>query len=625
MLRFPRRLAPALLALLVATVAGAQPADRTDRFSYANPAEARVTHVSLDLRADFESRTLSGTATLTVARAPGASRLVLDTNRLSIESVRLAGGAPLEFALGDEDKVKGRALTVALPAAASDTPAPSEIEIRYRSSPEATALQWLPPALTVGKRHPYLLSQGQAILTRSWIPTQDSPAVRQTYDARIVAPNPLRVLMSAEALTPDGEPADGGRAFRFRMTQPIPAYLITIAIGDISRREIGPRTAAYAEPGVVEAAAREFADLEKMVEAAERLYGPYRWGRYDVLVLPPSFPYGGMENPRLSFLTPTLLAGDRSLVSTVAHELAHSWSGNLVTNATWRDFWLNEGFTTYIELRIMEALYGPEEAKMLESLGRDELDGELRTLGASHPSTRLHRDDDLEDPDAGLSGIAYTKGATFLRMLEREIGRDRLDAYLRGYFDRHAFTSLTTTEFLDDLRAHLLGGDEALERRLRIREWLYEPGLPENAPPVHSAAFDRVLATARAFAADGDVATIQPQRWSTNEWLKFLGALPETLPRERVAALDAFGLSEKTNSEVLFAWLRLAALREYDPAVPAMERFLVGQGRRKFVHPLFEALLKSEWGRPIARRIYERARPGYHPVTASSVDALVAR
>jgi aminopeptidase N len=625
------RFAPALILSLTfaASQAAAQPtasAAPRDRFSHANPSEARVTHVSLDLAADFASRTLAGTARLTIERAPAARQLALDTHGLTILGVNGPGEAPLPFVLGDAHPVTGRALTITLPPAGGTLVSTLVVAVRYRTSPDAGALQWLPPALTAGKQHPYLLSQGQAILTRSWIPTQDTPAVRQTYDARITAPAPLRVLMSAEPLTPDGEPDEGGRAFRFRMTQPIPSYLITIAIGDIARRELGPRTAVYAEPAVVDAAAKEFVDLEKMLAAAESLYGPYRWGRYDLLVLPPSFPYGGMENPRLSFLTPTLLAGDRSLVSVVAHELAHSWSGNLVTNATWRDFWLNEGFTSYIELRIMEALYGAEQAAMLESLGRDELDAELRTLGASSPATRLHLDDTASDPDSGLSGIAYTKGSAFLRMLERELGRARLDAYLTGYFDRHAFTSLTTSEFLQDLRTHLLAKDEALERRLLVREWLFEPGLPANAPVVKSAAFERVLAAARAFVEDGDATRVRPDAWSTNEWLKFLGAMPETLPRERLAALDAaFRLSEKTNSEVLFAWLRLAALRQYEPAVPALERFLLGQGRRKFVYPLFEALLKNEWGAPLARRLYERARGTYHPVTVTSVDALMQK
>src|SRR5690606_15890638 len=295
-----------------------------DIHSYARPVEARVTHVELDLTADFEARRLAGTATLDIAREAGADSVVLDVKTLEIEAVTTPDGHPLPYAFGPEDPILGRALAVKLPDGVD------RIVIRYATSPDAAAVQWLEPAQTAGKRRPFLFTQGQAILTRTWIPTQDSPGIRQTYSARIVVPEGLRAVMSAEMLTPDGEPVEGRRgvrAYRFRMSEPIPPYLIALAIGELEFREVGPRTGVYAEPPAIEAAAAEFAELEEMLAAAERLYGPYRWGRYDVLVLPPSFPFGGMENPRLTFATPTVLAGDRSLVSLVAHELAHSWSG----------------------------------------------------------------------------------------------------------------------------------------------------------------------------------------------------------------------------------------------------------------------------------------------------------
>ena len=218
------------------------------------------------------------------------------------------------------------------------------------------------------------------------IPTQDSPGIRQTYNARIVAPAGLRAVMSAEQVTPPGTAAGGESVFEFRLTHPVPPYLIALAIGDVQFREISPRTGVYSEPGVVDSAAFEFADLDRMVQAAETLLGPYRWDRYDVLVLPPSFPFGGMENPRLTFATPTVIAGDRSLVSLVAHELAHSWSGNLVTNATWSDFWLNEGVTTYVERRIMEAIYGPERADARVSPPRSQ---DVVTPGGPQRQTRF--------------------------------------------------------------------------------------------------------------------------------------------------------------------------------------------------------------------------------------------
>jgi leukotriene-A4 hydrolase len=507
-------------------------------------------------------------------------------------------------------------------------PTPStRITIAYATGMDASALQWLAPAQTAGKSKPYLFSQGQAILTRSWIPTQDSPGIRQTYSARITVPEGLRAVMSAEQLTPDGEPATeaGWRTFSFRMQQPIAPYLIALAVGDIAFRPIGARTGVYAEPSVADSAAREFTDVERMVEAAESLFGPYRWGRYDLLVLPPSFPFGGMENPRLTFATPTILAGDRSLVSLVAHELAHSWSGNLVTNATWSDFWLNEGFTTYIEYRIMEQLYGTERARMLETLGRQELTAELAGFAGDSSQTVLHLDLAGRDPDAGATQVAYEKGHALLRTIEVAVGRARFDRWLRGYFDRHAFTSLTTADFLADIRANLIGGDRALEQRLRLDEWVYRPGLPSNAYVPTSDAFARVEGEVRRFIAGTPAASLATQGWSTQEWQHFLGALPATMTAAQLADLDrALGLTSRGNSEVLFAWLRIAIRNRHEPAMPALERFLTTQGRRKFIRPLYQDLVAAgPWGQAMAKRVYAQARPLYHPVTSGAVDAVV--
>jgi leukotriene-A4 hydrolase len=591
-----------------------------DIHSFARPDEARVTHVSVDLRADFAAHTLAGTATLDVQAAPGAREIVLDTRDLTIQQVTDGGGNALRWALGAADSVLGVPLTVQLPQGTR------RIAIQYRTSPQAGALQWLTPEQTGGKQQPFLFSQGQAILTRTWIPTQDSPGIRQTYDARIVVPAPLTAVMSADMLTPQGEPADGGRAFRFRLDTPIPPYLIALAVGDLAFRATGPRTGVWAEPGTLERASYELAELEQFVDAAEALYGPYRWGRYDVLVLPPSFPFGGMENPRLTFATPTILAGDRSLVSLVAHELAHSWSGNLVTNATWSDFWLNEGFTTYFENRIMERLYGAERAAMLANLGWQEMQAEIEAVGGMNaPDSRLHIDLAGRDPDAGMTEIPYEKGATFLRTIEAAVGRERWDAYLRSYFDRHAFQPMTTERFLDDLRANLVRGDAALEQRLMLQEWVYGTGVPSNAVRRESDAFARVEAQAARFAAGTPAAQLETSRWSTQEWQHFLGALPRGMREAQLADLDrAFRLSEQGNSEILYAWLQIAVQHRYQPPVPALERFLTGQGRRKFVRPLFASLMEQgEWGQSLARRIYAVARPGYHPVTANSVDEVV--
>ena len=590
-----------------------------DWHSFARPQEARVTHVALDLALDFEAQRIEGTATLDLQAADGAQEIVLDSKGLEIQAVTDAQGQALPHALGQGDAIRGQPLTIRMGDA-------QQVRIRYRSAPNAGALQWLTREQTAGGQHPYLFSQGQAILNRSWIPTQDSPGVRQTWEARITAPAPLTVVMSGERLTPEGEAAgDGRRAFRFRMDNPVPSYAIALAAGNLAFQSLGPRTGVWTEPEMMDRAASELADTERMVTAAEGLYGPYRWGRYDLLVLPPSFPYGGMENPTLTFLTPTFIAGDRSLNGLVAHELAHSWSGNLVTNAAWGDSWLNEGVTSYFENRIMEALYGPARAGQEAALSWDAMQRDMAEIGREANGTRLHTEVEGQDPDAFGVTIAYDKGALFLRTLERTVGRERFDAYLRDYFDRHAFQPMTSARFLADMRQHLIRGDQALDARLGLQEWIYGTGVPANAVRPDPAAFAEVDQAVAAFGAGG-AAPGGYAGWTTAERIRFLDALPRSQSAERLAALDgALGLSRSGNAEVLFAWIKLALANRFDPAVPAAERFLTTMGRRKFVSPLFQALwAEGDWGRPIATRIYAVARPRYHPLTQASVDGLIA-
>src|SRR5215213_5405445 len=448
-----------------------------DAHSYSNPQEVRVRNLDLDLVVDFPAKVLRGTAILGFERlAQEGSRapLILDTRALDISKVEASGDGKsfveTQFEIGPSDAVLGAPLTIQLPAGAD------RVRINYVTSPKASGLQWLEPAQTAGKRYPFIFTQSEAIHARSWIPIQDTPYVRVVYTARVRTPRELLAVMSAEndARTPrDGD-------YSFRMTQPIPSYLIALAVGDLRFRPLGRRTGVYAEPPVIALAAREFADTEKMVAATERLYGPYRWGRYDLLVLPPSFPYGGMENPRVTFATPTVLAGDKSLVSLVAHELAHSWSGNLVTNATWSDFWLNEGFTNYIERRIIEAVYGRAREEMEAMLGRRSLEEELATL--EDRDEILHVDLTGRDPDEGSTGVPYEKGALFLRHLEETFGRARFDRFIRGYFDHFAFRSITTTDFVAYLKANLLDKYPELAARVPVEEWIYKPGIPQSAP-----------------------------------------------------------------------------------------------------------------------------------------------
>jgi len=581
------------------------PAYVRDPHSYARPEEARVKHLVLDLTVDFAKKQLSGTATLSIEAQPNAKELVLDTSELTIRSVKLQpGGATAQFTLGNADPILGRKLEIPITA---DT---KSVVIDYNTAPTAHALQWLEPAMTAGKKHPFLLSQSQAINARSWVPLQDTPQVRFTYDATVRVPKELMAVMSAENPTSRNEQG----VYQFRMPQPVPSYLLAIGVGDLEFRPYDTRSGVYAEIPVIEAAAREFSDTPKMIHTAEEMYGPYRWSRYDLLVLPPSFPYGGMENPRLTFLTPTVIAGDKSLVSLIAHELAHSWSGNLVTNATWNDFWLNEGFTTYFEHRIVEKLYGREYSEMLWTLGVTDLKEELATLAPNKQG--LYMDLSGENPDDG-PGTVYEKGALFLRLLEETAGREKWDSFLRAYFDTFAFQSMTTTRFVEYLNTAL----PDVVKRVNVKEWIYGSGIPANAPQPKSEAFARVEAQAKAFAEGAPAESIDMSKWSSHERVHFIQSLPNLYP-EHLEALDRhFHLSESGNSEVLSAWLEKSLDSGSKSVFPAVERFLTTQGRRKFVRPIFEKLMKTDPA--FAKRLYEKARPGYHPVTQATLDEIV--
>lgn len=590
-----------------------------DPHSHANLDQVRMTALNLDLSVDFETRSLAGFAELDLTwDDPDARQLVLDTRDLTVTRVegRMADGewVALSHSLGKRDPMLGQALRVGVPRQ------PERVRIHYATDPTASGLQWLDPPQTMSGRHPFLFSQSQAIHARSWVPLQDSPSVRFPYRARITAPDDLRVLMSAE--NPAGP--EGG-AWYFRMPQPIPSYLLAIAVGELESRDIGPRVTIYAEPKRLDAAAAEFADTERMIDATESLYGPYRWGRYDLLILPPSFPYGGMENPRLSFITPTVIAGDRSLVSLIAHELAHSWSGNLVTNATWADFWLNEGFTVYVENRIVEALFGTDAAIMQQQVGQTELLDEMRAM-APYLQSLVPQKRGL-DPDATFSSVPYDKGAWFLRTLEKRVGREVFDPFLRGWFDGHAFESVDTETFLNHLRGHLLVEHPEAISETELAEWLTKPGIPASAIAARSERLASVDESRRRFlAGEVDPAAMKSGDWSTQEWLHFLNGLPETTTSAQLGALDeAFKLSSATNSEIAFRWFMAGIRAGYEPVFEPLERFLVTVGRRKFVKPLFEALWAVPARREFATRVYAEARPRYHPVTQAAIDAVVGQ
>ena len=599
-----------------------------DEHSYAEPDKVRIGDLALDLALDFDRRQLAGTATYALKWLdPNATQLVLDTRDLAIAKVegvdKQGQWTPLQYALAAPDPILGSKLAVQVPQRNA------QVRVTYTTSPDASGLQWLAPAMTEGKQQPFMFSQSQAIHARSWVPLQDTPAVRFTYSAHVTSPVNAMVLMSADnagATAKSGTARDGD--YTFTMPQPIPSYLLAIAAGDLVFEPISERSGVWAEPAMVHKAASEFADTEKMMQVAEKLYGPYRWGRYDILVLPPSFPFGGMENPRLTFATPTVIVGDKSLVSLVAHELAHSWSGNLVTNSSWKNIWLNEGFTTYVQGRITEALYGDELAEMERQIDQDELAEEIRTAEIA-PADQVLALPPLtgRDPDDALSDIAYVKGAWFLRFLEQRFGREVFDPFLRGWFDSHAFQSATNDQFIDYLQKNLLAKSPNTVTPAELQAWVREPGIPAFAQRARSRNFGIVNAARIAWSGEGKLPPSSiTSPWSTQEWMHFLDGMPQTLTPEQMAALDAaYHFTGTPNGELAQRWYPLAVRSGYHAADEEMAAFMQRVGRRKLIMPIYEALVKTPEGLAFAQEVFARARPGYHPITTASVAAAIAK
>jgi leukotriene-A4 hydrolase len=612
--------------ILLMGAALATTAHAADPHSYAETDKFVVRHVVLDLRTDFEAHRLAGTAELTVEQVdPAAGELVLDTRDLEISAVHLIetsdSAKVLAFKLAEADPVLGSKLTIEFPHCCAAT-SQMRIRIAYRTSNEASALQWLEPAQTFGAK-PYLYSQGQAIHTRSWIPLQDTPSVRVTYDARIRTPPDLVAVMSAsrvEGALPAGEHA-------FAMKQPIPPYLIALAVGDLKFQALGDRTGVWTELSRLAAAAHEFADLPRMLEAGEQMAGPYRWDRYDLLVMPRAFAFGGMENPRLSFISPSTVAGDRSLVAVIVHELAHSWSGNLVTNATWDDFWLNEGFTAYLEHRLIEKLYGERRAQMEGAIAYEELVRTIEDLtdDGRPEDTALHLNLAGRNPDEGISDVAYQKGRWFVSFLEERFGRPAFDVFLREYFDAHAFRSIDTATFRTWLLEYLKRPGAPAVTADEIDAWLYNPGLPATMPKVATGVFASVDKVASDWRA-GRVATdaLPAKDWIPQEWVRFLDQQPADLEDERLAELrSTYGLGAEGNAEIALSWLELVIRTGYEPAYPDLEQFLLNTGRWRLVETLFSELSRTESGRALGERIYAKAKPGYHASIRQAVERLL--
>lgn len=588
-----------------------------DPHSYARPNEAVVKHLKLELEVLFDKQILKGKASWDIETTSDADTLILDINHLNIEKVTLDDkNEPIKFVLNNNDELLGQALCIPLKQETKS------VQVYYQTTEKSSALQWLTPEQTSGKLHPFLYTQSQAILARSWIPVQDSPQIRFTYEATVKVPVGYMALMSAR--NPQQTSIDG--TYHFIQPKPIPAYLLALSAGIIEFKSLGKRCGVYSEPEVLDRAVYELEDMEEMLLTAEALYGPYVWERYDVLILPPSFPFGGMENPMLTFATPTILAGDRSLTSLIAHELAHSWSGNLVTNATWNDFWLNEGFTVYFERRIMESLYGKEYADMLAVLGHNDLMYSLEQLELSGEmqDSRLKLSLEGRDPDDAVSDIAYEKGYALLVSLEKRVGRKRWDAFLKRWFSEHSFTSVTTEQFVDFMHEYLFRKGSDWDKKSKLNEWIYEPGLPKNYNPPVSARLDSVAALAQAFLNGKSVSTNTVKDWSSHEWQYFLRKIKDNVTPEQMKQLDdIFQLTATENSEIAVLWLEAAILHQYEPAYPAIEAFVNRIGRRKFLVPLYSAMKNStEWNSRI-QNIYSKARANYHAVSRKTLDEML--
>ncbi|KAJ1923530.1 Leucyl aminopeptidase yscIV [Tieghemiomyces parasiticus] len=626
-----------------------------DPTSFGNTDQAYTSHLALDLTVDFDRSVLAGSAThrVRVANAD-ASEVVFDTKYLVIQGVEVAPAPAtdpaamtatdfrtVDYHLAAPHPKFGRALHVPLGHDTRVVDSEYLVRIRYETTRESSALQFLTPEQTAGKQHPYLFTQCQAIHARTMVPCQDSPGVKLTYEASIHAPQPLTALMSALSTGHTAAAEGKTTTFTFRQDTAMPSYLIALVVGNLQGKEIGPRSTVWTEPEVVDAAAWEFVDTEKFIEIAERLLTPYQWGRYDLLVVPPSFPFGGMENPCLTFVTPTLLAGDRSLVDVVAHEISHSWTGNLVTTKDWTSFWLNEGWTVFVERKILGRMHGEPVRQFAAILGWKELETAVRFYGADHPFTALNVDLTDQDPDDAFSTVPYEKGFNLLFYLEKHLGGPEIfEPYMKAYIRHFAGQSISEAQWKDFLvyyfKEYHPAGEKEAERLLGEVDWdawLNKPGMPPVTPQ-----FDQTLMkdcqhlaerwqTAAGQKDQDDAYTgFKPSDladFSTDQTAVFMELLLEAdpLPTAAVEALGkTYGFPTVRNAEVRFRWQMVALRARYTPIFDAVVTFVLEQGRMKYIRPLYRSLYAAgDEGAKLARKTFSENRGIYHPIAAAQL------
>ncbi|WP_434953327.1 M1 family metallopeptidase [Shewanella sp. HL-SH4] len=575
-----------------------------------------VSHLELNLEVDFSAKQLIGQVTLhfdlTKESSSQYGQLILDCRDLTLISVSDLQGQQLDFSLVDVGDILGQKLVIQINQSIR------AVTVHYATSPQAQGLQWLTPEQTLGKQKPYLFSQSQPINARSWIPLQDTPKARVTFDATIKVNNGLRAVMSA--INNPQMPKDG--IFHFVMDKPIPTHLLALAVGDLAFEATGPRSGIYTEPAMLASAVKEFEDTEAMIKVAESLLGPYAWQRYDMIVLPPSFPFGGMENPMLAFMTPTLIAGDKSLVSTVAHELAHSWTGNLVSNATWRDLWLNEGFTTYFTNRIVEAVYGKEQADLEWVNEYTRLEAEMQCVDLIDQT--LPANVQTRDPNQAFNRFTYDKASMFVHELEQRFGRESFDAFLFQYVTHFAFKAITTEVFMAYMLQHVLPNFPDKLSEVELKEWVYGEGLPHWFVPPSSSSLDKVHLALMEIEHKKPAKMLNVSDWRVHHWQYFLNQLPQVISQEQLLDLDdTFLFSQSKNAEIVCDWFRAAIRNHYDPVLEPLSAFLISVGRAKFVKPLYSELLVAGYKQEV-EQIYAKARAGYHPSLQVQLDKLLS-